>query len=186
MKIGLLGGSFNPVHKGHLALAQAALQKLQLHQIWFVPSHNNPLKPADDKLSYQFRCELLQAALQSFPNFKISYADNTGNKPSYTDQLLKKLQQKYLQHQFYFIIGSDILPELPQWHNWPWLQQNVHFAVANRPGYQQKTELKGNFTFFNMPPTAVSASQIRQKLKNKESLVGLVPQKVAKKLSEKL
>jgi nicotinate-nucleotide adenylyltransferase len=186
MKIGLLGGSFNPVHNGHLALAQAALQKLQLEQIWFVPSQNNPLKTNEDKLSYPFRCELLQAALQNYPNFKISYADNTGNKPSYTDQLIKKLQQKYPQHQFYFIIGCDILPELPQWHNWQWLQKNVCFAVANRPGYKQKTELEGNFTFFNMPPTAVSASQIRQKLKKGENLAGLVPKAVAEKLSEKL
>ncbi|MDY6915052.1 MAG: nicotinate (nicotinamide) nucleotide adenylyltransferase [Candidatus Cloacimonadota bacterium] len=186
MKIGLLGGSFNPVHNGHLTLAQAALQKLQLHQVWFVPSQNNPLKPIDNKLSYQFRCELLQTALKNFPNFKISYADNTGDQPSYSDQLIKKLQQKYPQHQFYFIIGSDILPELPQWHNWPWLQQNVNFAVANRPGYQQKTSLKANLTFFKMPPTAVSASQIRQKMKKGESLTGLVPQAVAKKLYEKL
>ncbi|MBN1326970.1 MAG: nicotinate (nicotinamide) nucleotide adenylyltransferase, partial [Candidatus Cloacimonetes bacterium] len=133
MKIGILGGSFNPLHNGHLALAQAAYYQLQLDEVWFAPSGNHPLK-REKLLPLEERLDLLEQALDNFPDFRISLADTDSDKLSYSDQLVNKLLKKYPEHDFFFLVGQDILSELHNWHNYKWLLDHVKLCVFTRMG----------------------------------------------------
>jgi nicotinate-nucleotide adenylyltransferase len=183
VKIGLLGGSFNPVHNGHLAIARAATDALTLDAVWFLPSGNHPLKENTELWPYALRKKLLTIALQPYPHFQLSELDADPSTPSYTAQLIQRLQQKYPQHRFIFIIGYDIVPQLPRWHRFEWLISHAEFAVFTRPGFRpselQALPYATNFTFFTMPPVDISSTAIRQALERGEAVAHLLPPDVA-------
>ena len=179
MKIGLLGGSFNPIHTGHLTLAQTATQALELNKVLFLPTGNHPLKQNINILPAEKRFQLVQKAISSYPAFKASKLDMEDTDLSYSAELIKRLRKIYPEDELYFLTGDDIITELPQWYNWEWLLHNVQFVVAKRPDTNrekwQDLDYLEYFLFIDMKSQNVSSSEIRKKIKNKKNISGLVP-----------
>ncbi|MCD4795708.1 MAG: nicotinate (nicotinamide) nucleotide adenylyltransferase [Candidatus Cloacimonetes bacterium] len=186
MKIGLLGGSFNPVHNGHIAMAKAVYNELELDKIWFLPSGNHPLKKNTEIISFDKRFKLIDSALKNFPQFEASEFDRNYENLSYTDELMKRLIKDFPSDEFFFIVGADIIAELPLWHNWKWLLDNVNIVVVNRPEVDRANwknmEYLKKLTFIEMKPVDVSSSMIREKIKRGKSVSGLVPEEVEKEI----
>ncbi len=102
MKIGLLGGSFNPVHNGHLAIAKNALEQLELDKILFLPVGMHPLKTDSNIPPFEIRYKLLKTVLKSIPDFDVSNLDEKSENLNYTDELIKRLNSKYTDNEFFF------------------------------------------------------------------------------------
>ncbi|MCK4652874.1 MAG: nicotinate (nicotinamide) nucleotide adenylyltransferase [Candidatus Cloacimonetes bacterium] len=186
MKIGLLGGSFNPIHNGHIALANEAYNTLNLDKILFLPSGNHPLKRNDEILPFGIRFKLIEKVLDNYPDFEASNLDSQYEDLSYTDELIKRLKKQFPDDEFFFIVGTDIIKELPLWHNWHWLLNNVNIVVANRPDTNKTTwknlDYLNKLNFIEMKPVDVSSSMIRDKIKRSDSISGLVPEEVEKEI----
>lgn len=177
MKIGLLGGSFNPFHNGHLIVAQTVKKKLNLDQIWLLPTANHPFKEKNFVLPFQKRFELIKKAISNHPNLVVRDDDFTDKGFNYTDNLLQKLYRNFPEHDFYFIIGEDNVQELPKWHNFEWLLEHVKFIVVNRPNSStiQKYDYAGEFIFLEMHPIPISSSEIRKKICQNQAIDKDVP-----------
>jgi nicotinate-nucleotide adenylyltransferase len=188
MRIGILGGSFNPIHNGHLGLASAVREKLELDKIWIIPTGMHPLKPQVDLLDAELRVELIQKAIEHLPDFEISFSDLDSSKPCYTDELIQKLNLEFPDYQFYFIMGADNVPQLPQWHNWEWLIENANLVAVNRPDTHmddlEKLDYASNIIFVTIPPIPISSTMIRQYVKAGKPITGLVPDCIEKDVVE--
>jgi len=189
MKIGLLGGSFNPVHNGHLAIAKNALEQLELDKILFLPVGMHPLKTDSNIPPFEIRYKLLKTVLKSIPDFDVSNLDEKSENLNYTDELIKRLNSKYTDNEFFFIVGDDIVLELPRWHNYRWLLDNVKIVVFNRPD-TDKSDLKNldylnKLFFLEMKPVSISSNEIREKTKRGESISGLVPEIIINEVKKK-
>ncbi len=184
MRTGLLGGAFNPIHNGHIALAKAVYKELNLDKIWFLPSGNHPLKKNIEIISFDKRFKLIDSALKNYPQFEVSELDRNYENLSYTDELMKRLIKDFPSKEFFFILGADIIAELPLWHNWQWLLDNVNFVVVNRPEVDRSKwknlEYLKKLTLIEMKPIDVSSSMIREKIKRGESISRLVPEEIEK------
>ena len=146
-KIGILGGTFDPVHDGHLAIADRAEQALSLDRVIFIPAADPPHKKRTDA-SYAHRVAMLEAALagtgelKKKHKFEISLLEAERSAPSYTVDTLLELRQRLGEQQFYFIIGADSLVELHLWYHYRKLPELTHFIVVARPGIsKQEVEL---------------------------------------------
>ena len=186
MKIGLLGGSFNPIHNGHIKIAKAVLEKTDLDKIWFVPSGNHPLKPNKELKPVETRIAFIEKAIEHYANFSICTLDANSSKPSYTTQLISSLKKSNPDDQFYFIAGFDIVEELPLWHEYRWLLDNLNFLIINRPNIDKsnwdKLDYLDKLTFIEMEPIDISSSEIRRKIANNETISGLVPAEIEAEL----
>jgi len=184
MRLGLLGGSFDPPHNGHLALANTALKALDLNKIIFLPSGSHPLKKNSTVLTAEQRFNLTEKAISSFTQFEVSRLDLSTDKPSYTADLVKRINNIFPDSELYFITGDDIILELPKWHNWEWLLKNVQFVVAQRPGTDRSKllELKylEHFIFIKMPPHEISSTMIKDRIKGGQDISDLVPDSIEK------
>lgn len=188
MKIGLLGGSFDPPHNGHLALAETAVKALELDKILFLPSGNHPLKKEKSVLPAEKRFELTQKVLQNYPNFEASRLDMGQDGFNYSSELIKRLKEIYPEDELFFITGDDIVAELPNWHEWEWLLQNVQFVVAKRPGTDrdkwQNLDYLEYFIFIDMKPHDISSTEIRRRIIKKIDIAGMVPESIESEVKE--
>jgi nicotinate-nucleotide adenylyltransferase len=130
-RLGLLGGTFDPPHYGHLVAAQEAAWQLHLDKVLFVPAKQNPLKRGEPSSPAEVRCEMVRRAIADNPLFELSTSDLDRPPPSYTVDLLRTLQHP--EHELFWLIGADILPELPRWYQ-PWeMLKLARLVVVNRP-----------------------------------------------------
>ncbi len=186
MKIGLLGGSFNPVHNGHIELAQTALDSFKLDKILFLPSGNHPLKKYSNIPSIEIRYNLAKKAIASNPNFEVSRLDMKTAKPSYTKLLVMRLNKKFPNDKFYFIAGSDIVSELKKWHDYKWVLDNIEFIIALRPGIDRfawnELEYIDKLHFMEMEPINISSTVIREMIADGKDISALVPTNIKKEL----
>ena len=148
MKIGLYFGSFNPVHNGHLQIAETILAKSDLKKIWFVVSPQNPLKKKNDLLNQKDRLQMVKLALKGNKNFSASDVEFHLPVPSYTIDTLSFLAKKFPQHTFSVIIGSDNLSKIHLWKNYETLLNDYEIFVYCR-GRINKSKWKnyGNIHF---------------------------------------
>lgn len=177
MRIGIFGGSFNPVHNGHLALARAALKKLHLTKVIFVPSHQTPLKRKQELLPGPLRMSLLKAALEGAKHFTISAYEQRKKGPSYTVETLKYFRKKFgAKAEIYFIAGADILKKISRWKSLGQISKLCVFAIADRDEAicTKKYVAWTRIPFQKIP---ISSSQIRRRMKKGESVEGLVPKR---------
>jgi nicotinate-nucleotide adenylyltransferase len=183
MKVGLYFGSFNPIHHGHLIIANFVLQNSDLNQVWFVVSPQNPLKPSVGLLNEYHRLYLVKAAIEGENNLKVSDIEFKLPKPSYTIDTLTFLQEKYPRHQFAMIMGSDSFQNLPQWKNYHLLLRNFPVYVYLRPGFESTREFQGADLFIlKAPLLQISATYIRNLIKEGRSIRYLVPEKVREEI----
>lgn len=179
MKIGLFFGSFNPIHIGHLAIANVMVETTDFDQVWFVVSPQNPLKK-NEELAHEFdRIDMVEAAI--YDNEKLRATDIEFNmpKPSYTVDTLAYLSDKYQQYDFSLIIGEDNLRSFPKWKNHEAILNNYGLYVYPRPN-TGPSELKDHpsVKWVKAPLFDISATFIRHMLQRGGSIRYLVPDPV--------
>ena len=184
MRIGILGGTFNPIHTGHLILAEEAYFKLKLDKLIFVPAFIPPHKSTSDVISAKDRLEMVRLAIEDNPAFEISTYEIDSKKKSYSIDTLKEFRNIYGDEALLcFITGSDSLKDLFSWKNINDIFKISKFIVANRPGYPLKDIPKEADTVV-ITPIEVSSEDIRKRLKEGKSIRYLVPEKVRKYILE--
>jgi len=176
MKIGLLFGSFNPVHVGHLIIANYMANYTTLDKVWLVVSPQNPLKKYGDLINTYDRLEMCKLATDNSKNIQVSDVELKLPQPSYTIDTLTHLKEKYPQHEFALIMGSDNLVSLPKWKNYKLILRDYQIFVYPRPGYEN-TDLATHpsVTITMTPLMELSATFIRQSLKDKKNVQYFVP-----------
>ncbi|MEO8859833.1 MAG: nicotinate (nicotinamide) nucleotide adenylyltransferase [Ginsengibacter sp.] len=175
MKIGLYFGSFNPVHVGHLIIASHISANTTLGQIWFVISPQNPLKKKGSLLNENHRKHLIDLALEGEKKLKTSNVEFKLPKPSYTIDTLTYLSEKYPQHQFSIIMGSDSFCNIKRWKNFEILLKNFEIYIYERPGFKVDIKEYQNIKLLNAPLLEISSTRIRELIHLKKSIRFLVP-----------
>lgn len=182
MKIGLYFGSFNPIHVGHLIIASYARHSTDLKQVWLVVSPQNPLKPSKTLLNEYHRLHLVNVAIEDDPFLKASDIEFHLPRPSYTIDTLTYLKEKYPQHEFSIIMGSDSLQNLTQWKNYNTLLKDHTLYVFNRPGITPIHYEGANIKIVAAPLLEISSTQIRKMIKEKKPVRYMVTEAVAKEI----
>jgi nicotinate-nucleotide adenylyltransferase len=183
MKIGLYFGSFNPIHHGHLIIANHVLSNTGLTQIWFVVSPQNPLKPSGALLNEYHRLHLTRLAIEGNDRFKASDFEFHLPRPSYTIDTLTYLQEKYPLHRFSVIMGSDSLSNINKWKNYQQILSNYEIVVYPRPGHPiNDMQTHGSLSVVKAPLLEISATYIRDNIKTGKSIRYLVPEKVMEEI----
>jgi nicotinate-nucleotide adenylyltransferase len=179
MKVGLYFGSFNPVHIGHLIIANYVAQHTDLEQIWFVISPQNPLKRSGSLLNEYHRLYLVQVSIEDEPSLKASDIEFRLPKPSFTIDTLTYLGEKYPTHEFSIIMGSDSYQNLSEWKNYQQLVKLYPIYVYERPGFlPEKKYENANAFFLKAPLLEISSTYIRKTIREGKSIRYLVPEKV--------
>lgn len=182
MKIGLYFGSFNPIHVGHLIIASYVVNNTELQQVWLVVSPQNPLKPSSVLLNEYDRLHLARLATEGDLQVKVSDIEFKLNKPSYTIDTLMFMQNKYPQHQFSIIIGSDSFQNLPKWKSFDLLVKNYEFIIYQRIGHSIDDTYGARVQLLNAPLLNISATMIRQNIKGGKSIRYLIPDKAREEI----
>lgn len=186
MKIGLYFGSFNPVHIGHLIIAEHVLTHTDFQQVWFVISPQNPFKEKSTLLNEYDRLHLLNLSIKDNHRLKVSDVEFKLPKPSYTVTTLAYLKEKYPQHSFSIIIGSDSFKNLNKWKNFEHLISQTDFVVYKRLGFEiSQNNVQGDIKFKvleNAPVLDISATYIRNCIKQRKSIRYLVHEEVYKEI----
>ncbi len=182
MKVGLYFGSFNPVHIGHLIVASHVANATDMQQVWFIVSPQNPLKTSVGLLNEYHRLHLVRIAIDDDARLKASDVEFKLPKPSYTIDTMIYLQEKHPQHEFSIIIGSDSFQNLPKWKNFELLVKHYPFIIYKRPGFDITETWNANVTVLDAPLLSISATQIRNNLKEKKSIRYLVEEKVREEI----
>jgi nicotinate-nucleotide adenylyltransferase len=175
MKIGLYFGSFNPIHIGHLIIANHILNTSLLDKIWFVVSPLNPFKQSDNLLNEYDRFHLVQKAIENDNRLKASDIEFSLPKPSYTVHTLTYLREKYPTHSFSIIMGSDSFQNLGKWKNAEVIIENYPVVVYKRPGFEIDNKLNARLEIMKAPLLEISATHIRELIKEGKSIKYLVP-----------
>ena len=178
MHIGLYFGSFNPIHTGHLIVANHVIQYTDIDKIWFVISPHNPLKDSHALLNEHHRLHLVNLAIENNIKFRASNVEFRLPKPSYTIDTLTYLTEKFPLEQFSVIMGSDSFQNINRWKNFEHLLANFKVVVYNRPGYEVKETFGADLTILDAPLLQISSSFIREQIKKKKSIKYLVPDTV--------
>jgi nicotinate-nucleotide adenylyltransferase len=185
-KVGLFFGSFNPIHIGHLVIANIMLEEQAVDEVWFVVSPQNPFK-LQKSLAHEFdRIDLVEAAIADHYKMKASDVEFSMPKPSYTADTLAYLIDKYPELSFKLIIGEDNLSHFPKWKNHEFILAHFGLLVYPRPRAKpSKLVDHPNVTIIEAPMMDISATYIRNSIKNNRSVKYLVPELVLGRIEAK-
>ena len=186
MKIGLFFGSFNPVHTGHLLIANYFVQFTHLDKIWFIVSPQNPFKANDNLLDERTRLEMLKLAINGDERFNASDFEFNLPRPSYTVNTLAELQKTHPNDTFIPIIGGDNLQSFHLWKDYETIIANHEIYVYRRAGFHENPLLANHpkIKIFEVPLLNISSTYIREMLQAEKSVKYLVPEKVEKYIKE--
>lgn len=203
-RIGLLGGTFNPIHQGHLRAAEEIQQRFSLSEVLFVPSYIPPHKVTAEVASPEDRFAMVRLAVASHPGFIASPLEIEARERSYSIITLNKVKTIYRDARIYFILGIDAFLEIETWKSYQAVLEQCHFIVINRPGYRLELAkaalperyaekildlgaaeevgeaLMGSFRIFLVSIRAldISSTAIRRRIKQGQSIKGFVPEAV--------
>ena len=183
-KIGLFFGSFNPIHIGHLILANYILEKSDMDQVWFVVSPQNPFKEKKSLLKDYNRLDMVNLALTNYPKMRASNVEFSMPKPSYTTDTLAYLKEKFPENSFALIMGEDNLKSLHKWKNAENLIENNQIIVYPRKVQTEAAEEKNpyldhkNIHLIDAPILELSATQIREMIKEHQNVRPMLPPEV--------
>jgi nicotinate-nucleotide adenylyltransferase len=185
MYIGLYFGSFNPIHVGHLIIAQHCLEHTDLKEIWLVVSPQNPFKASQTLLNEQHRLRMVQVAIENEPRLRASNIEFKLPKPSYTIHTLTHLKEKYPQHKFAIIMGSDGFQNIDRWKNGTQILNNYDIYVYPRPGAAISSEgLPANVIEVSAPLLNISSTHIRKLIGLRKSIRYLVTDEVKEEIEK--
>jgi len=182
MKIGLYFGSFNPVHTGHCIIANHMAQNTSLERVWLVVSPQNPFKETASLLNEYHRLHLVKLAVQDEPRLKANDIEFHLPRPSYTIDTLTYFSEKFPEHEFAIIMGSDSLQNLHKWKNAEILVKNHLLYVYKRPGFEIVNRLNAAMEIAEAPLLEISSTHIREMLKAGKSVRYLVPDLVMEEI----
>lgn len=182
-KVGIMGGTFDPPHLGHLLIANDVQHALSLDEVWFMPNHIPPHKQRDSITNTGLRLEMLEAAIGDQPSFHVQTIELEREGPSYTYDTILLLKESHPTVDFHFIIGADMVEYLPKWHKIEELVNLVKFIGVKRPGYSIETAFP--VIEVETPQFEVSSTLIRQRVKDGRSSHYLVPEQVRRIIEEK-
>ena len=188
-RIGIMGGTFDPVHMGHLIAAQEIMISFPLDGVLFLASGTPPHKDPENVTPKAFRQEMLKLAVSDNPRFEVSDIEIQRGGYTYTIDTMKQLRAKYDNDtDLFYIIGADTVPELVKWKNFDELLATTGFIAAERPGYgtpeikeeaiRLKSEFGAKIHFLNTPEIEISSTTIRDRIRNGVSIRYMVPQAV--------
>ncbi|UOR05337.1 nicotinate (nicotinamide) nucleotide adenylyltransferase [Hymenobacter aerilatus] len=185
-KVGLLFGSFNPIHTGHLILAHFMATHTDLDAVWLIVSPQSPFKVGQELLPEQARYELVEAAIADNGQLQVLDVEFAMSKPNYTIDTLEELHQRYPQHQFVLLMGEDNLPGLPRWKAADRIMVEYEIYVYPRPGIEA-TVVAGpaNVRIVDAPLLDISATFVRDCVRTGKSIRYLVPAEVEKRIQQK-
>ncbi|MEP0986721.1 nicotinate (nicotinamide) nucleotide adenylyltransferase [Ekhidna sp.] len=186
MEVGLFFGSFNPIHTGHMIIANLVKETTSVDEVWFIVSPQNPFKKNKSLLHEFDRLDMVNAAIGDDYQFRSNDVEFNMPRPSYTIDTLTVLQEKYPEKKFHLIIGEDNLASFPKWKNHDQILEHFGLIVYPRPN-STKSELEKleNITIIDAPEVDISATLIRKLVKEGKSIKYLVPEAVEKLIKAK-
>ncbi|MFF2482786.1 nicotinate-nucleotide adenylyltransferase [Paenibacillus sp. NPDC058071] len=181
--IGIMGGTFDPIHIGHLIAAETALDRSGLEEVWFIPTYMPPLKDGKPGADGELRLQMVEEAIRPHAAFRAVDIELTRGGTSYSVDTATALTSLYPQHTFAYIIGSDRVNDLPSWHRIEELASLVTFIGLEREGTEARLGglpgyLQEQLTLVAMPPIGVSSTDIRERVRTGRSIRYLVPDAV--------
>lgn len=181
-RIGILGGTFNPPHIGHLIIANEVLVALHLDEIRFMPNYTPPHKEIDHRIRDEDRLHMLRAAIDGHPYFSMELIEMERKGTSYTFDTIKALKEREPETDFYFIIGGDMVEYLPKWHRIDELSRMITFVGVRRPGYSVQTPYR--VQLIETPEIHLSSTALRQRAADGGTLRYLLPERVIAYIKE--
>ena len=183
LRLGILGGTFDPLHYGHLALAETARVQLRLDRVLFVPAGQPPHKPGRPIAPAHHRAAMVEAAIADNPAFTLSRVDLDRAGPHYTVEMLALLQQEYPSAELYFLVGEDSLADLLTWRDPAGIVRQARLAVMQRSGWEADLEalerampgLRERLVWLDAPCLDIAASDLRRRVREGLPLRYLVP-----------
>ncbi|MEK3882586.1 nicotinate-nucleotide adenylyltransferase [Paenibacillus sp. PL2-23] len=182
-KIGIMGGTFDPIHIGHLIAAETAREQGGLDEVWFIPTADPPLKNRAPLAAAAQRLEMVQLAIAGHGEFRALDLEIRRGGISYSIDTILELRSQYPRYAFYYIIGSDRMNDLPRWHRIQELSAQAGFIGLARPGEPMEleelsAELRHSLLLAEMPQIGISSTKLRAKLANRLSVRYLLPDSV--------
>lgn len=178
--IGIFGGSFNPIHVGHIALGRAILAQGEIDELWFMVSPQNPLKPQSGLIDETVRLQLARKAIAGEAQMKASDFEFSLPRPSYTWHTLEALQEAYPECEFKLIIGGDNWANFSKWYRHDDILQSYRLLVYPREG--EKLEVHDGVTIIHAPLLPVSSTMIRRRIADGLTISGLVPETIRREV----
>jgi nicotinate-nucleotide adenylyltransferase len=188
MKIGIMGGTFNPIHNGHLIMAEYARYSLNLDKVLFIPTGKPPHKEIEEATYLNHRLEMTVLATLSNSFFQVSSMEIERKNITYTIDTIEALREEYPRDEFYFIIGADSLFEIEKWKDYKKLLGLCNFAVVERPNFNNdkivekiqnlETLHNSNIVKIDSPLIEISSTEIRNRVNKEQSIKYLVPELV--------
>jgi len=189
MKIGILGGTFDPIHNGHLKIAEAARKKLGLNEVYFMPAAKTPLKEGISISAVEHRVKMVRLAIAGKPRFKLSTIELDRPGLSYTADTIAELRKQLgAETELYFIIGWDSLSQFARWREPARIIRMCRLVAVPRPGYTMPDAkaleaaipgMSESLIVLDNPEIAISATEIRERVARGQSIRRLVPEEVA-------
>ncbi len=184
MRIGIMGGTFNPIHYGHLVTAEVVRDKFRLDKVIFVPSYRTPYKGKRDLAPSSHRYKMAKLAIENNGYFSVSDIEIKRKGKSYTRDTMKEFKEKFgKKTKLFFITGADAIDQLPKWKRAKELPTLCEFIAASRPGFKLKRlppKYQRHTRLIEVPALAISSTDIRKRLKKGETIKYLLPEKVEK------
>lgn len=184
MKIGILGGTFNPIHYGHLILGEQVLGQLGLDKVIYVPSFIPPHKKGDGVIAAPQRLKMLNLAVARNGHFSVSDSEIRRRGTSYTVDTLREIKKQYPSADLFFICGSDLVAEIPTWKDVDDIYKLARFVLAKRPGFGKRLSGK-SFLKISVAQVDISSSLIRRLVHERKSIRYLTPDSVAEYIEKK-
>jgi len=181
---GIMGGTFDPVHLGHLIMAESVMHSVRADGMLFVPARSHPLKAQVKLSNYPQRCEMVRLAIDGNNRFCL---ENPPENSGYTIDLIDYLQSKYPVAKFFLAVGSDIIDEFDSWHLYQEIETRIRIVIAARPGFRTKSRSDGILDGAErvmIPQIEISSSDIRKRIRRQRSIAYLVPETVEKYIRE--
>ncbi|GJN41923.1 nicotinate-nucleotide adenylyltransferase [Corynebacterium ammoniagenes] len=188
-KIGIMGGTFDPIHNGHLVAASEVAYRFDLDKVIFVPT-GQPWQKADrDVTDAEHRYLMTMVATASNPRFTVSRVDIDRNGPTYTIDTLRDIRKFYPDAELYFITGADALSSIMSWRDWEDMLEMAHFVGVTRPGYPLTRDMvpedqRDNIELIDIPAMAISSTDCRERARGGEPVWYLVPDGVVQYIAK--
>lgn len=196
MRIGIFGGTFDPVHMGHLILAEQCRTQAGLDQVWFVPSAHPPHKAGQGVTRFDQRCDMIELAVAGHAAFRVERIEQQLPPPSYTAETLAELQRRHPNDEFYLLMGSDGLPDLPGWYEPRRVLERAGLVVVPRPGVMLWTAERlatalgvpvdaVRLRFVACPMIEIASRELRRAVADGMSVRYMVPRAVEEYLTDR-